>query len=438
MALLIHGANEILTMASKITGPRTREKMSDIGLRNDASILIDDARIVAIAPLAALKRDYQALIDEAEVIDATGKIVLPGLVDCHTHLVHGGTREHELNMRLSGKSYMDIMNAGGGIHYTTTKTREASFEALYDKTYTHLNDFLKYGVTTVEAKSGYGLDWETEKKQLEVAKRLQQTHPVDVVSTFMGAHAVPKAYKGNEDAFVDIIIKDMLPKVAELGLAEFNDVFCEKGVFTPEQSRRILEAGKRYGLTPKIHADEIEPYEGAELAAEVGAISAEHLLVASDAGIEAMAKSGTIGVLLPGTAFFLRAPYARGRLMIDRGVPVAISTDFNPGSSPTISLPYIQNLACMNMGMTMEEVLCATTINAAHAIRRADEVGTLEVGKKADVVILNVPNYKQLQYFYGMNHTDTVVKNGQVVVKEGHLCEQLFSRTANDMASGKR
>lgn len=385
------------------------------------SVLVENERIVMIAPFEEIEAAFPHLVKDAEVIDATGKIVMPGLVDCHTHLVHGGTREHELNMRLAGKSYMEIMNAGGGIHYTTTKTREASFDELYDKTFNHLNDFLRYGITTVEAKSGYGLDLETELKQLEVAKKLQQTHMVDVVSTFMGAHAVPKDYKGDEDAFVKILIEEMIPKVAELGLAEFNDVFCEKGVFTPAQSRLILEAGKAHGLTPKIHADEIEPYEGAELAAEVGAISAEHLLVASDEGIQAMAKAGTIAVLLPGTAFFLRAPYARGRLMVDSGVPVAISTDFNPGSSPTISLPFVQNLACMNMGMTMEEVLCATTINAAYAINRGNEIGTLEKGKKADVLILNVPNYKQLQYFYGMNHTDTVIKAGQVVVKGGSL-----------------
>jgi imidazolonepropionase len=423
LALLINNANEVITMQFDKVGPRRREQMSELGILKDVSILIADGRIEAIAPLDELKETFPHLMDRVEVLDAKGKIVMPGLVDCHTHLVHGGTREHELNMRLAGKSYMDIMNAGGGIHYTTTKTREASFDALYEKTYGHLNEFLRYGVTTVEAKSGYGLDWETEQKQLEVAKKLQETHVVDIVSTFMGAHAVPKEMKGEEDRFVDIIINEMIPKVAELGLAEFNDVFCEKGVFTPEQSRLILEAGKAYGLTPKIHADEIEPYEGAELAAEVGAISAEHLLVASDEGIEAMAKAGTIAVLLPGTAFFLRAPYARGRLMIDCGVPVAISTDFNPGSSPTISLPFVQNLACMNMGMTMEEVLCATTINAAYAINRGDEVGTLEKGKKADVLILDVPNYKQLQYFYGMNHTDMVIKDGKVVVKGGSLVE---------------
>lgn len=421
MAILINNANEVLTMESDIKLPRRREQMSELGLKTEVSVLIEGDRIAMIAPLDEIKQEYPHLVGSAEVIDARGKIVMPGLVDCHTHLVHGGTREHELNMRLAGRSYMDIMNEGGGIHYTTTKTREASFDGLYNKTVQHLNEFLRHGVTTVEAKSGYGLDLENEIKQLYVVKKLQEEHAVDIVSTFMGAHAVPKEYKGNEDEFVKIIIEQMIPKVAELGLAEFNDVFCEKGVFTPAQSRLILEAGKAYGLIPKIHADEIEPYEGAELAAEVGAISAEHLLVASDEGIAAMAKAGTIAVLLPGTAFFLRAPYARGRLMVDSGVPVAISTDFNPGSSPTISLPFIQNLACMNMGMTMEEVLCATTINAAHAIKRADEVGTLEKGKQADVLILDVPNYKQLQYFYGMNHTDTVIKAGDVVVKGGSL-----------------
>ncbi|WP_332647621.1 imidazolonepropionase [Lysinibacillus sp. 54212] len=419
MPIVIHHANEVLTLASEKKGPRTKDAMSELKILKGVSVLLVEDKIQAIAPLDELERRYPLLMETAETINASGKIVMPGLVDCHTHLVHAGTRENEFNMRLNGASYMEIMGAGGGIHYTTAKTRDASFDELYEKSYNHLNEFFKYGITTVEAKSGYGLDWKTEEKQLKVAKKLQATHKMDVVSTFMGAHAVPKEYKGNEDAFVELIIEEMLPKVAAEGLAEFNDVFCEKGVFTPLQARRILEAGKRYGLIPKIHADEIEPYEGAELAAEIGAISAEHLLVASNEGIRQMAEAGTIAVLLPGTAYFLRAPYARGRYMIDWGVPVAISTDFNPGSSPTISLPFIQNLACIHMGLTMEEVITATTINAAHAINREHSVGSLEPGKRADVLILNVPNYKRLQYFYGMNHTDIVIKAGEVVVRNG-------------------
>ena len=421
MPLLITNANEVVTMASEVKGPRIKQAMTNIGVRKNVSILLADERIVDIAPPEKLHQDWPQLVEQAEIIDASGKVVMPGLVDCHTHLVHGGTREDEFQMRLEGKTYMEIMQAGGGIHSTTKKTRAASFEQLYAKAYLHLNDFLKHGVTTVEAKSGYGLDWENEKKQLEVVKALQKKHPIDIVSTFMGAHAVPLEYKGNEEAFVDYIIQQMLPQVAKDKLAAFNDVFCEKGVFTPRQAQRILEAGKALGLIPKIHADEIESYEGAELAAQVGAISAEHLLVASDKGIRAMAKAGTIAVLLPGTAFFLKAPYARGRFIIDEGVPVAISTDFNPGSSPTISLPFIQNLACMHMEMTLEEVLTATTINAAYAIHREGEIGSLECGKKADVLILNVSNYKQLQYYYGMNHTNTVIKNGEVVVRGGVL-----------------
>lgn len=421
MTILIKNANEVITLKSNVQGPRTKEQMQEIAVIEYGSVLIEEERIVAVGAYEQLEADFPELIKKAETIDATGKIVMPGLVDCHTHLVHGGTREQEFNMRLNGSTYMEIMNAGGGIHATTKRTRETSFDELYEKTMQHLDVFLKHGVTTVEAKSGYGLDWETEKKQLEVAKELQAAHHIDVISTFMGAHAVPRDYKGREDEFVDVVVHEMLPKVAELELAEFNDVFCEKGVFTPEQSRRILEAGKALGLTPKIHADEIEPYQGAELAAEVEAISAEHLLVASDKGIRKMAEAGTIAVLLPGTAFFLRAPFARGRLMIDEGVPVAISTDFNPGSSPTMSLPFIMNLACMHMGMTLEEVLTATTINAAYALNRGEQIGSLEAHKKADVLILAVANYKQLQYFYGMNHTHTVIKNGQVVVQNGIL-----------------
>lgn len=347
----------------------------------------------------------------------TGKLVTPGLIDPHTHLVHAGTRENEYAMRLKGKTYMEIMNAGGGIHATTEATKEASFDQLYEESKKRLDTFFEYGVTTVEAKSGYGLSIEHEMKQLEVAKKLAEDHEMDIVSTFMGAHAIPMDEKENPEPFVNRVIEEMIPEVAKKGLATFNDVFCERGVFTPEQSRRILQAGKEHGLIPKIHADEIEPYGGAELAAEVGAISADHLLKASDEGIRQMAEKNVIGVLLPGTAFFLMAEYADARKMIDQGVAVALSTDANPGSSPTLSLQFIMNLGCLKMGMTPEEVLVATTINAAHAIGKAEQIGSLEVGKQADVAIFGVSNYLKLSYNYGMNHIDQVIKKGKVVVE---------------------
>ncbi|RHW42758.1 imidazolonepropionase [Neobacillus notoginsengisoli] len=422
--LLIRNASQLVTLKGSADGPRTKEQMSDLGLIENGSVWIEDGVIQAVGTDEEICAAYAGRLGEAEVVDVSGKLVTPGLVDPHTHLVFAGSREDEFNMRLQGATYMEIMNAGGGIHATTARTKAASFEQLFEESASRLDQLLLHGVTTVEAKSGYGMEWETERKQLEVAKKLNEVHPMDIVSTFMGAHAVPKEYKDRPDEFVDYVI-GLLPKVAELGLAEFNDVFCEKGVFTPEQSRKILKAGIEFGLKPKIHADEIEPYEGAELAAEVGAISADHLLKATGKGIEAMAAAGVVGVLLPGTAYFLRAEFANARKMIDAGVPVALSTDCNPGSSPTVSLPFVMNLGCLMMGMTPAEVLCAATINAAHAINRADVVGSLEVGKRADVTIFDVPNYMKLQYSYGVNHVNTVVKAGRVVVSGRNLVERV-------------
>ncbi|KGX85999.1 imidazolonepropionase [Pontibacillus litoralis] len=418
--MFISNAAQLVTMAGH-TAPATKEAMSILNVIENGAVWIEDGIIVEVGTDEGLRETYKDQIEHATVIDATGKTVTPGLIDPHTHLVHAGTRENEYAMRLQGRTYMDIMEAGGGIHATTRATQQATHEALYDQSLQRLHTFLLHGVTTVEAKSGYGLTLEHELKQLEVAKQLQEDHPIDIVSTFMGAHAVPFEDKDNPEAFVDRVIHEMLPEVAEKKLATFNDVFCERGVFTPEQSKRILEAGKQYGLTPKIHADEIEPYAGAELAAEVGAISADHLLKASDKGIQAMSEAGVMGVLLPGTAFFLMAEYAQARKMIDAGVAIALSTDANPGSSPTISLPFIMNLGCLNMKMTPEEVLTATTLNAAYAIGVADKVGSLEPGKQGDITIFDVPNYLTLSYQYGMNHVDTVVKAGQQVVIGGQL-----------------
>lgn len=417
----IRHASQLATLAGGSSSPVVGAQMNELSIIEDGSIWLEDGVIQRVGPDGELALHYRDRAHEAQIIDASGKLVTPGLIDPHTHLVHAGSRQNEFNMRLNGATYMEIMNNGGGIHSTTAATRAATHEELFAQSKHRLDQFLLHGVTTVEAKSGYGLTLEDELKQLEVAKQLNEAHPIDIVSTFMGAHAVPREYKENPDAFVDVVIEEMLPEVARRKLAVFNDVFCERGVFTPEQSRRILEAGVRHGLLPKIHADEIEPYEGAELAASIGAVSADHLLRASDKGIEQMAEAGVIAVLLPGTAFFLMAESANGRKMIDRGVAVAISTDCNPGSSPTVSLPLIMNLGCLKMGMTPAEVLTAATINAAHAIRCAHEVGSLEVGKKADVTIFDVPDFMTLQYRYGINHVNTVIKNGTIVVAEGRL-----------------
>lgn len=390
--LYIKNASELITVKGYSQQPAKKEEMNEIGIIENGSVLTKDGKIFAVGKDEELRKTYRKLINEAEVIDATNKIVTPGLIDPHTHIVYAGTRENEYVMRLEGKTYMEMMNAGGGIHATTRATQQASFEQIYDESKARLDKMLLHGITTIEAKSGYGLTLEHELKQLEVAKQLNEDHHIDLVSTFMGAHAIPLEYKDDPEKFVEIVIDEMLPIVAERKLAYFNDVFCEKDVFTPEQSERILEAGKRYGLKPKIHADEIVSYGGAEIAAKVNAVSADHLLKASDRGIRMMAENDVIGVLLPGTAFFLMEEYADARKMIDAGVVVALSTDANPGSSPTLSLQFVMNLGCLKMEMTPKEVITATTINAAHAIEAAHRIGSIEVGKAADLTIFHVKN----------------------------------------------
>lgn len=411
----IKNAAQLVTVAGE-NGPRRQEGMSELSIIDDGSVWMENGEILAIGSTSELEVLYGKRAHEADVVDASGRLVTPGLVDPHTHVAYGGSREREFEMRLEGSTYMEIMNAGGGIHATTRMTREATEDELVAQTTRRLDSFLAHGVTTVEGKSGYGLDLETELKQLRAMKRLNESHPIDLIPTFMGGHAVPQEYKGHEEQYIDLLINDMLPKVAEEGLAVFNDVFCEVGVFTPEQSERILKAGKKLGLIPKIHADEIESYGGAELAAKVGAISAEHLLKASDEGVRLMAEAGVIACLLPATALYLREEAAKGRAMIDAGVAVAISTDCNPGSSPTTSMPLVMNLACISMRLTPAEALVAATMNAACAIGMEEKVGSLEVGKQADVVMWNVSNYQELQYLFGVNHVGSVWKKGVQVV----------------------
>lgn len=405
--LLIENIGELVTVAGSTR--RGREAMRDIRvLSGPASVLIRDGKIVYAGPAA----DCPQVGTEVERIDAEGHCVLPGFVDSHTHLVFGGFREDEFQWRLAGESYMSIMEKGGGIAATTTATREASAEELTEAALLHLRSMLRMGVTTMEAKSGYGLDKETELRQLEVAKRLDEMQPIDVVSTYLGAHDIAPEYKGDPDGYIDFIIREMLPIVKERGLARNVDIFTEKNVFDLEQSRRLLSAAQDMGFATKMHADEIYPLGGAGLAADLGCLSADHLLKISDKDIDKMAKSQTVSTLLPLTAFSLMDDYAPARKMIDAGCAVALASDLNPGSCFSCSIPLMIALATIYMHMSVEEAVTALTINAATALGLQDEIGSIEEGKAGDVVILRYPSYKFLSYHFGMNIVETTVKGG--------------------------
>lgn len=410
--LIIKSAAQLVT-CSGFSAKKGRE-MSDLHVIEKGTVIITDGIITYVGEDAGCPplSDYPG----HEVIDASGKAVLPGFVDSHTHFVFGGYREEEFSWRMRGDSYMSIMERGGGIHNTMTATRNASFEKLKEAGRKRLDSMLKMGVTTVEGKSGYGMDKETELKQLEVMKALNDEHPVDIVSTFMGAHATPAEYKGKEDDFLDYMIKEVMPEVKEKNLAECCDIFCEKNVFDIEQSRKYLTAARELGFELKIHADEIVTLGGAELAAELSALSTDHLLQASDQGIADLAESGVVATLLPCTAFSLKEHYARGRYMIDAGCAVALATDLNPGSSFTNSIPLLFALACIYMQLSPEEAVTALTINGAAAVGRADKIGSIDVGKQGDLVILEFPSYKFLPYHIGMNIVGRVVKKGNIII----------------------
>ena len=378
----------------------------------NASVLIDGETIVAITENGALP----SCPPDTERLDAGGAFVTPGWVDSHTHLVFGGWRQHEIPLKLKGASYLEILQSGGGILDTVRQTRQMDEDALFSRAMGFLDEQLRFGVTTTEIKSGYGLDLENELKQLRVIRRLSREHAMDIVPTVMAAHAVPPEFAGRTDAYVDYVCESILPRVAEEQLAQYCDVFCETGVFSVEQSRRVLLTARSLGLGLKIHADEIDAIGGALLAGELGAISAEHLIATDDAGITALASGNVTACLLPQTSLYLNKNFARAREMIAQGVAVAIASDFNPGSCPSLNLQLSANLAYLRYRMTPEETLTALTLNAACAIGLGTRLGTIEPGKQADLTLWNTDGMEMLLYRMGSNQVKAVVKRGKVVV----------------------
>lgn len=397
--------------------------MKALKIIEDGAIYIEDDRIKAVGTTQEILKQYGEK-DKADIhrIDASGSAVIPGFVDSHTHFVFDGYRPTEFLQVLQGTAYMEILKNGGGIQSTVEATQKASFDELYQQGMKRLEDMLSMGVTTVEGKSGYGLDLECECKQLEVMKALNEQQPVDIVATYLGAHAIPKKHKDNPDAYIRFMIQEVLPIIKQKSLAEFVDVFCEEGVFDIKQSKQLLLKAKEMGFDTKIHADEIVSLGGGELAANINAVSADHLLGVSDRGIEKLSKKDTVTTLLPCTAFCLNKPFAPARKMIDEGCAVAIASDYNPGSCFTNSIALLIALAVIKMRMTVEEALCALTLNAAAAVKRSHEVGTIEVGKKADILLLEYPDYQFLAYHTGRNIVKSVIKNG-IMVYNKHKIE---------------
>lgn len=405
--------------AAQMVSPRGKKalkgkEMNNLNIIKDAAVYIEDETIVMVGTTEEVLKVYTPN-SEDEVIDATGKCILPGFVDSHTHFIFGGYRAREFMDRVNGKPYLDILKAGGGIQNSVGSTKNSSEEQLYKTGLSRLEEMLSMGITTVEGKSGYGLDKDTELKQLRVFQKLKEEQAMDIAITYLGAHAVPKQFSGDGDGYIDEIIEKILPIIHEEELAEFCDVFCEEGVFSIEQSEKLLLAAKNMGFKIKLHADEMTTLGGAGLAVKLGAFSADHLLMVADKDIEALAKSNTIATLLPCTAFCLKHPYAPGRKMIDAGCAVALASDFNPGSCFTNSIPLVFALSVLHMNLSLEEAITALTLNGAAAIGMEEKIGSIEPGKQADIIFLKNEDYRFLVYHTGMNQVEHLMKKGKII-----------------------
>jgi imidazolonepropionase len=411
----IVNANELTTFKGKSDRPQIREEMSDLGLVEDGAVAVKDRRIVAVGTT----KDVLSKLEKGfDVIDASGKLVTPGLIDPHVHLVFAGSREEELEeMAVKGIPYLEIKAKGEGMPTTLRKTGEASTEELLKRTAKILDTMLVHGTTTIEAKSGYEMTFRGEIRQMEIINTLGKTHPIDIVPTFM-AQGIPFEYENKVDRLTDEIVKKWIPEVAKKKMAEYCDVFCEKGYFNVQQSRRILETGREYGMKLRIHADWLAHSGGAKLGAELGVVSADHLIFTPPEEVEALVRKGVIGTFLPTTPFCYLGTYAKARDIINRGLPIALATDLS-AADMCESMQMMMNIAVLQMRMTTEEALAASTINAAHSIEKAHEIGSLEEGKKADIVVFDAPNHKYLSYHYGINLAEKVFKNGRLVAEKG-------------------
>lgn len=423
--VIVEHARQLLTVRGHSKTPATGPAMEEVKILEDGAVAIQSGKFVAVGRTSEVRDEYSA----NAIINASDKIVTPGLVDAHTHFVFAGSRENELELKIKGAGYLEILQSGGGILRTVRDTRAASKEELIRICRERAGNLVVHGVTTIEAKSGYGLTLADEIKSLEVIKQLDEEGPLSLAPTFLGAHAIPPEYGNRTSEYVSHLCQNWMPEIARRSLAQFCDVFCEKGVFEIDDSRRILESGKRAGLLPKIHADELYQLGGAELAAETGAVSADHLLFASTSGLQKMKQAGVIAVLLPAAPLTLMMDkYADARGMIAEGVPVALGSDLSP-SCWLENHQLIIALACYKLRMTPAEAIIAATINAAHAIRRAHEIGSIEVGKRADLSVFNAKDYRFLGYRLGANMIDEVLKNGRLVVEAGRLTTEFYGQT---------